>query len=443
VLLRILCASIFVAATACSAATGPPAADRTKDAAAFIGLLESSDFTKAVDTFDATMRAALPEPKLRAVWNGLIAQAGAFVKQGVTRTERTGAYDIVFVPCEFERTTLDAKVVFNADGKIAGLFFLPAAPAPASNIPPYVTKEAFDEVEITFGEEPWVLPGTISLPKGDGPFPAVVLVHGSGPQDRDETVGANKPFRDLAWGLASRGIAVLRYEKRTKQHAQALNRLPLPFTVNDETIDDAIAALDALQKHKGINPEKTYVLGHSLGGMLIPRIAERATHAAGFIVFAGTTRPLEDVIIEQTSYIALLDGNTSVEEQKQLDAVQVEVNRIKKLTESDASNPALIFGAPASYWLDLRNNDAVDRAKLITKPLLILQGERDYQVTMTDFNRWKNAFKNTATVTMKTYPNVNHLFIQGSGPSGPAEYASPGHVSQQVIDDIVMWIGQH
>lgn len=441
-LYRVLCLSIVCATTASSAPADTTTVDRTKDATSFVALLAKGGFTEAVNAFDTTMRDALPELKLRDVWNSLIAQTGAFVKQRATRIDRTGGYQIVFVTCEFERANLDAKVVYNAEGKVAGLFFLPSPDRRVPNTPPYVSEDAFDEVEIMFGEAPWVLPGTISLPKGDGPFPAVVLVHGSGPQDRDETVAANKPFRDLAWGLASRGVAVLRYEKRTKQHAKALDPLPLPFTVKEETVDDAVAAFKALAERKGVDSEKVYVLGHSLGGMLIPRIAERLPRAAGYIILAGTTRHLEDVILEQSSYIALLDGNTSVEEQKQLDAVQQEVNRIKKLTKADLSNPALIFGAPACYWFDLRIYDPAQKAKQVSKPLLVLQGERDYQVTMADFTRWKETLSGNTNATLKSYPGLNHLLVQGNGPSAPTEYASPGHVSQQVIEDIAAWIKQ-
>src|SRR5690606_19348563 len=126
------------------------------------------------------------------------------------------------------------------------------------------------------------LPGTLALPKGKAPgagFPAVVLVHGSGPQDRDETVGANRPFLDIARGLAAQGIAVLRYDKRTQARPQDF--AAGDYTVDDETTNDAITAVAALGAAEGIDPDRIHVLGHSQGAMLAPRIAAHSGHVAG------------------------------------------------------------------------------------------------------------------------------------------------------------------
>ena len=188
----------------------------------FVELLAKEDFAGAVARFDATMKTALPEPKLRETWQAVQAQAGPFQKQLGARATKVTGYDVVLVTCQFERTALDTKVVFDAKGRVAGLFFVPShAAANASGPPPYARTNAFREKEFTVGRGEWRLPGTLTLPSaGGGLWPAVVLVHGSGPQDRDETIGANKPFRDLAWGLATKGIAVLRYEKRTKEYGK-------------------------------------------------------------------------------------------------------------------------------------------------------------------------------------------------------------------------------
>ncbi len=141
------------------------------------------------------------------------------------------------------------------------------------------------------GKGDFALPGTLSIPKGKGgPFPAVVLVQGSGATDKDETVYALKPFRDLAFGLASQGIAVLRYNKRTYEHAIKTTADP-NHTVDKETTDDALLATRLLEKEKRIDEERIYILGHSQGGMMVPKMIEedKRQNIAGAIIMGGTS----------------------------------------------------------------------------------------------------------------------------------------------------------
>ncbi len=340
--------------------------------------------------------------------------------------------------CEFQRGPLDVKVVFTSGNKITGLFFTPSG---KYKRPPYADPSKFDEEEVTVGKGLLSLPGTLSLPKGDGPFPALVLVHGSGPNDRDETIGPNKPFRDLAHGLASRGIAVLRYEKRTKQHQIMMALVSSSITVKEETVDDAIAAVEILAGHKKIDPKRIFVLGHSLGGMLIPRIGKAKDTIAGFVVLAGSTRPLEDLVLEQTKYLVSLAGKLTEEEQKKVHDLERQVARVKSPDLSTATPKSeLPFGAPPQYWLDLRGYEPAKEAKDLRKPMLILQGQRDYQVTMEDFANWKMALASRKDVKLVSYPRLNHLFIEGEGKSRPEEYARPGNVAGEVIEGIAKWI---
>jgi fermentation-respiration switch protein FrsA (DUF1100 family) len=120
-----------------------------------------------------------------------------------------------------------------------------------------------------------------------------------------------------------------------------------------------------------------------------------------------------------------------------------EAAKVKKLTAADASSATLLLQAPPGYWLDLREHDPVAAAKTLKQPLLILQGGRDYQVTEADFEGWKNRLGSRPTVTLKLYPNLNHLFIAGEGKSTPAEYERPGHVAETVVSDIAEWIRSH
>ena len=163
------------------------------------------------------------------------------------------------------------------------------------------------------------------MPVGKGPFAAVVLVQGSGPHDWDETIGPNKPFRDLAWGLASQGIAVLRYDKRTKVYGAKIQDLMATFTVKEETIDDALAAVALLRRNAQVNPQQIMVLGHSLGGYLLPRIGAADPGIAGLIMLAGMTRKLEDTILDQYTYIFSLSGTLSAEQQQQLEELKKQV----------------------------------------------------------------------------------------------------------------------
>ena len=318
---------------------------------------------------------------------------------------------------------------------------LASAPKPAEYQPPaYAVPTSFHEQEVTVGaNSEWPLPATLTLPAGNGPFPAIVLVHGSGPGDRDETQLANKPFKDLAWGLASQGIAVLRYDKRTRVHSAKLKLST--FTVKDETIDDALAAVALLRRTSQIDPKRVFVLGHSLGGALVPRIGiADAGNIAGLIVFAGATRPLEDEMVRQYEYIYGLDGQITPNEQAEIDGYKQQRARIKQLTPADASSKEMLFYAPVSYWLDLRGYFPPDAALKLKQPLLILQGERDYNVTMDSFHDWQRALDKSQQVTFKSYPKLDHLFYEGTGPASDADYARPRNIPKYVIDDLAAWI---
>jgi alpha-beta hydrolase superfamily lysophospholipase len=267
----------------------------------------------------------------------------------------------------------------------------------------------------------------------------VVLVHGSGPNDRDETILANKPFRDLAWGLSSRGIAVLRYEKRTRVHGEKMVGKDFP-TVKEEVVDDALAAVELLRKTKGIDAKRVFVLGHSLGGLMAPRIGEQDPKIAGLIVLAGNTRPLEDLVLEQFTYIYSLEGATD-EQKAELQKIKEQVARVKdpKLV-ADTPGKELPLGVPGGYWLALRDYRPAETAAKLRMPMLILQGERDYQVTMEDFALWKKHVGNRTNVVLKSYPRLNHLFMDGKGKAKPDEYMNLGHVDREVLDDIAEWV---
>lgn len=285
------------------------------------------------------------------------------------------------------------------------------------------------------------LPGTLLLPKGEGPFPAVVLIHGSGPSDRDETVLALKPFRDIAEGLAAKGVAVYRFDKRTYVYGpETANNHQ--FTLMDESVEDAVNAVQLLAKQAKIDPDRIFVLGHSLGGNAIPAIfreLEKApVKACGFIMMAASPRPLDELMREQYEYLYSLMPEVTPEQQAQKDTLFAELDRLKdpdSLTEDDQ-----IAGAWAPYWKWLLDYDILQAAGEIIQPVLLLQGEEDYQVTMVDFGIWQDALGGKENWRLISCPGLTHPFTAGLKTDGSDIYAAGGHVDSRVIEEIAAFI---
>jgi dienelactone hydrolase len=290
---------------------------------------------------------------------------------------------------------------------------------------------------VRIGVEPQTLPGTLFLPNGVAAAPAVILVHGSGPQDRDETLGPNRPFRDLATGLATRGIAVLRYDKRTRVYPESFSALKDP-AVKDEVLDDVSLALEFLKSRPEIDAGRIAVIGHSLGGSLAPRIAATNPSVSKIVILAGATRSLPDIAVEQVEYLAGLKGLIDDAGAERVRQFKFEAARARAARPGDEGAPAL--GAPLSYWADLNQYDTAKVAASLTIPILVLQGGRDYQVTTEDFSRFRSELEGHGNATLRLLPALNHLFMSGVGRSTPAEYDLPGHVDAEVIDMIAAFV---
>ena len=407
----------------------PPAADQSGIAKNAFDLLLGAKYTELHQMFTPEMQKSIPEPAL-AKLGEQVKSLGAVSKVDAPAIQKSGPNTIAVFPAHFEKQSINFRFIINQAGKVAGMFMLPGEVSWTR--PAYSRPDSFREREVTVGEGEWKLPGTLSVPTGSGPFPGVVMVHGLGPNDRDETVGGSKVFKDLAEGFASRGITVLRYEKRTRQYGPKMAAMQ-HLTIDEETVDDAVIALQLLRAQKEVDPKRTYLLGHDLGGYIAPRIATEDGKLAGIIIMAGNARPLEDLAVEQAAYLGM--------PAKQIENLKAEAARVKALEAADADGQK-VMGMAASYLLDLKGYNPAASSKKFTVPMLIMQGDRDYQVTTKDFDLWKAGLAGRKDVTFKSYPALNHIFVAGEGKSTDAEYRKPGHVAPEVVDDIAKWIGQ-
>lgn len=410
---------------------------KTARARTLLHLLIDGKYREFADAGNAKMKAAMSAQKAEQIWTGITSQIGPYRSEvSATLTRVQGFYSVRFV-CLCERGKVTLRIVVDGEDRLSGLWFDGVDRDVAYTPPEYVDVKAFREEKVTVSAGQFPLPGTLTLPKAAGHHPAVVLVHGSGPLDEDETVGGCKPFRDLAWGLASRGIAVLRYEKRTHKHPTATR--PADWTLDAETIDDAVAAVNVLRKCPEIDAKRIYVAGHSLGGMAAPFIATRDGKLAGIIIMAGTPRSILDVVRDQIDYQAGLGGTLDEKTQTRVREAEEALAAIRAGKLEGASEK---LGMPAAYLARLDKLDTGQAAAKLKIPILIIQGKRDCQATQKDFDAWKKVLANRKNVTFKLYDRLNHLFVAGEGPSTGAEYAQPGHVDTQVVTDIADWLNR-
>lgn len=413
-------------------------------AGASLDALVRGDFAGAARDFSAGLAAALPAAKLRETWAQVTGMAGAYRSHGAPRRQTLRGQSVMVIPVVFAQRPLDFVTACDASGHLSAFYLL--EPSVVDAPPPVVASTGADGVRVRPLDVPspaGPLRGALTLPAGTGPFPAVVLVAGSGPHDMDETIGPNQPFLDLANRLARVGIASLRYDKRTFDYAPQTAANP-DFTIDDEVTDDALTALHLLAQQQSIDPRRVFVLGHSLGAQMAPRIATRDAQPAGVIMLAAPARPFLDVIATQLRELGPRQGLSTAELDRRAQAIAAER---KLLAAADPKAPPkgsfeLLPGSSLSqvYLLSLHDVHQLATAKVLALPLLILQGGNDFQVLPTrDFDAWKKALASHRNVTLHLFPGLSHLFMPGPTKS-PADYARPAHVDPGVITTIADWI---
>ena len=391
-------------------------------AKAFVEAFCNKQYDTAISYIDTSIQSKVTPALLGQINNGLNQKIGSFKGVLDINQHKAGNYLNCFVYTAFEKDSMDIKTVLNKENKIVGFFFVKHEEHP-------------NAYNIKSGN--LTLPGTLLIAKDNTQKKLVILVHGSGANDRDETLGQLKPFKDLSKGLLNEGISSYRYDKRSYVSPESL---PKNLTIDDVVTNDVINIIHYFNNNDSFRNYKLYVIGHSLGAFMAPRIAKRAKGAlSGVVMMAAPARPIQDLVLEQLTYLDSLNPNKELTEKLKAVKQQLHYMHSNSFNENSPSD-SLLSKQPASFWLSFKAYKPLEVIKSIQTPFLILQGEKDYQVQMTDFNLWKKATRGMSNITFKSYPALSHLFMQSNGIPSPKDYEGEKHISSQVIKDIASWI---
>ncbi len=298
--------------------------------------------------------------------------------------------------------------------------------------------------KITIGEgSEYPLNGLLTLPEDlSAPVPAVVMVHGSGLSDMDERVMKLTPFKDLAEGLVRHGIASLRYDKRTFAYSRKMAKMRP--SVKEETIDDALLAVEMLKKDERIDHDRIFIIGHSMGAMLAPRIDAEGADVKGLVLMAASPYRLEEIVLRQLKQSG---GSRSI--LKWIIGLEYKYfsgkfSGLYQMSDEDAKKKKFAGNLTLYYFKEMGRKTAADYLIESRKPVLIMQGGKDFQVLAeNDFRKFQELLSGRDNTVFRLYPDLNHIFVNGMYSDilkASKEYSVERHIGDDVIGDIASFI---
>lgn len=440
---RVLAILTAMCLLVCCAAAEPDAGQRAVEV---LEELSSGAYQAVYDASADVLKQAVGSAEgMREVWEQLAGLLGAYQSATPGEAQAQDGYEIVSVQCAFSNAEATLALAFDEEGRLTSLGLVSMqlradAQAAAGDEGGYVE----EEIALRPGEADETR-GLLTLPEGEGPFPAVVMVHGSGSSDMNETAYANAPLRDIARGLARLGVASIRYDKYTYAHPEMCT--DADFTVDDEYTKDAVDAAALIAQDARVG--EIYLLGHSQGAMLAPRImravqAQIGDRLAGGVLLAGSPLCMWEIQYRQNlDVVETLSGEQRAQAQAAVDAEVAKVDALSQMTPEELQAQTL-FGISAWYQLDEMSVDAAQTAVELDLPLFIAQGEKDWQVRPEDgVEAWRAALPEDFAATFRLYEDVNHMLADMEGePTGTAQdyMDADAHVSEALIGDIAEWI---
>lgn len=383
----------------------------------------NGNYTSLTDAFSEEMKKAITPEMIEQSINQLNVMAGELKELSDTGMQEEDEYIFTATVANYENMKINVLVTFKKGSHEVEGFAL--TPGQNEDIGAEET-DTYVEVGIKIGEHK--LDGMLTMPRGVEAPPVVVFIQGTGSTDMNENTGTCKPFYDIAHDLADQGIASVRYNKRFYQFPEMGEEEGI--TIDDEVLDDADAAIKYAQSLVDSGEaSKVYVLGHSLGGMLAPIIAERNSEVDGIISLAGTPRKLEVVLIEQlTAQLDQYDGEMKEYLEKFIEQMETYRDTGELVPNDNPTNFQAMFGV--EYWNSLGAFEPAETADKLDIPMLFLQGDQDVQVYPDrDFPAWKEVLEDNANCEFIMYEGLGHLFIDDTY-----------HIDTRVTDDIARFI---
>jgi len=430
-----------------------------------LDFIHGNDFERLFGYYDLQIRRYMPMDTFSAMLTEIEWMTGEFEQFGTYTSfedEATKTKTHVLHLC-MEKQDLDLYFTHKNtvdDWEVMAVEYVPAAEqelsddavADTSAEDSAAAKTAYTETEVKVGAEPYLLDGILTMPVGalaTNRVPGVVLVQGSGPSDKNEAIGQTKLFADIAAAFAKKGIATLRYDKRTFTYGSTMTAEQISnITVEEETIQDAISAGQMLKANEFIDTSHIVLLGHSLGAMLAPRIASEANGVFNaMILVSGSPESLLDIMLAQNEdLLATLEGDTLTKAQAQVDEFETQVNALKKIKNAADAKAMTIAGVNGYYFWEMMQTDAIKLIMKLKLPTYIVQGNADFQISLENgIEAYEDALTGKDSfVDYKLFRNLNHLLMHYSGAAEAkgtiAEYDTPATLDKQAGRDLADWV---
>lgn len=424
--------------TSISAQLPGEAAERSKQ---LLQWLQEAKWTAASGLLSPELQQKVDSAQLEVIWQGLQLAQGELQKVGELVYRERNQQQFYYRQLDFIKSSVRLELQFNASWEITALRLQPLSDEQLYLPPPYDHPKKYQEFSMRVKHDSIVLPAILTLPEGCKACPVVVLLHDIGPQDKDHSIGPTKMFRDLAVGLAAAGIASLRYDKRTFRYGPELMADLRVLNIENEVMEDALAALQLLRTVSEIDTQRIHLLGLGFGGMLAGTIASRSPLSIRSIVAVGSSpRPLPDQLLDQ--YIQLLSSELSYPN------MQLAVQQLERQTQlaksmklgSDISADSLPLQLPAPYWQHLQKFDAVAGYWQTNAALWFVRGGDDYQSQAIDLQQWEMRLLGRDKATFSTLTQLNHLLMPSLLVPLTNTYQKQNNVNEEAMVSISRWL---